>query len=78
LFDQRLAGIAFPGEAGKITRLLVIANHARSELTAAAAGSVSLSRLYASGRQLAAANGPVEDAVIVLRSRLGLPLPDTS
>jgi len=39
---------------------------------------VSLTRLRAFERQLAAANGPVEDAVTVLRSQLGLPSPDTS
>ena len=42
-----------------------------------AAGSASLSQLQAFERQLTAANGPVEDAVIVLRSQLGLPPPDT-
>ena len=55
-----------------------MSNHPRSELTANAAGSVSLSRLHAFERQLTAANRPVEDAVIVLRSLLGLPPPDTS
>jgi hypothetical protein len=78
LFDQRLARITFPAQTETIARLLVISNQARSELTAAAAGSVSLSRLDAFERQLTAANGPVEDAVTVLRSRLGLPPPDTS
>jgi hypothetical protein len=34
--------------------------------------------LHAFERQLTAANGPVEDAVIVLRSLLDLPPPDTS
>jgi hypothetical protein len=77
-FDQRLARIAFAAGTEAIARLLVISNQARSELTAAAAGSASLSRLRAFERQLTAANGPVEDAVIVLRSRLGLPPPDTS
>ena len=78
LFDQRLARIAFPAGTERIAWLLVMSNQARSGLTAAAAGSASLSRLSASERQLAAANGPVEDAVIVLPSRLGLPPPDTS
>jgi hypothetical protein len=78
LFDQRLAGIAFPAETEKIARLLVLSNQARSTLTAAAAGSVSVSQLQAYERQLAAANGPVEDAVIVIRSQLGLPPPETS
>jgi hypothetical protein len=78
LFDQRLAHIAFPAGTAAIVRLLVTSNQARSGLTVAAAGSVSLFRLYAFERQLAAANGPVEDAVTVLRSSLGLPPPDTS
>jgi hypothetical protein len=78
VFDQRLAGIAFPAGTQAIARLLVMSNQARSELTTAAAGSVSLSRLHAFERQLTAANGPVEDAVTVLRSLLGLPPPDTS
>jgi hypothetical protein len=77
-FDQRLARIAFPAGIETIAQLLVLSNQARSELTAAAAASVSLSRLEAFERQLTAANGPVEDAVIVLRSQLGLPPPDTS
>jgi hypothetical protein len=78
VFDQRLARIAFPAETETIARLLLMSNQARSELTAAAAGSASLARLQAFERQLTAANGPVEDAVIVLRSQLGLPPPDTS
>ena len=65
LFDQRLARIAFPAGTERIAWLLVMSNQARSGLSA-------------SERQLAAANGPVEDAVIVLPSRLGLPPPDTS
>jgi hypothetical protein len=77
-FDQRLARIAFPAGTETIARLLVMSNQVRSELTAAAAGSASLSRLHAFERQLTVANGPVEDAVIVLRSQLGLPPPDTS
>ena len=78
VFDQQLARIAFPAETEMIARLLVMSNQARSGLTAAAAGSVSLSQLHAFERQLAAANGPVEDAVVVIRSQLGLPPPDTS
>jgi hypothetical protein len=78
LFDQRLARITFTAGTETIARMLVLSNQARSELTAAAADSVSLSRLHAFERQLTAANGPVEDAATVLRSRLGLPPPDTS
>jgi hypothetical protein len=77
-FDQRLARITFPVGTEAIARLLVITNQSRSGLTAAAAAAASLTQLHAFERQLAAANGPVEDAVTVLRSRLGLPSPDTS
>ena len=78
LFDQRLARIAFPAGTETIARLLVISNQARSELTATAAGLASLTQLQAFERQLTAANGPVEDAVIVIRGQLGLPPPNTS
>jgi hypothetical protein len=78
VFDHRLARIAFPAGTQTIARLLVMSNQARAELTAAAAGSASLSRLHAFERQLTAANGPIEDAVIVLRSLLGLPPPNPS
>ncbi len=61
-----------------IARLLILSNRARSELTEAAAHSVSLAQLRAYERQLTAANGPVEEAVGVIRSHLGLPPPDTS
>jgi hypothetical protein len=77
-FDQRLARITFPAGTQAIARLLVITNQARSRLTAAAAASASLTQLRTFERQLTAANGPVEDAVTVLRSQLGLPPPDTS
>ncbi len=42
------------------------------------AGSASLRRLARIERRLTAANEPVQDAVRVLRSQLGLPPPDTS
>jgi hypothetical protein len=78
LFDQRLAGIAFPAATEKISRLLIASNQARAALTAAAAGSVSLAQLRAYERRLIAANGPVEEAVGVIRSQLGLPPADAS
>ena len=56
----------------------ILSNQARSKLTEAGASSVSLAQLRAYERQLTAANGPVEEAVGVIRSRLGLPRPDTS
>ena len=61
-----------------IARVLVLSNQARAQLTTAAAGSLSLPQLQACRRQLTAANGPVEEAVGVIRSQLGLPPPDTS
>ncbi len=78
LFDQRLARIAFPAGTEAIARLLILSNQARSKLTEAAANSVSLAQLRAYERRLAAANGPVEEAVGVIRSQLGLPPPVTS
>ena len=47
-------------------------------LTSTAAGVTSLRELRGYQRRLDAANEPVEDAVRVIRSQLGLPPPDTS
>jgi hypothetical protein len=78
LFDRRLLAIAFPPRTERIVRLLFSVNQARARLTDEAAASVSLRQLRAYQRRLDAANGPVEDAVRVIRSQLGLPPPDTS
>jgi hypothetical protein len=78
LFDQRLAGITFPAATETIARVLILSNQARSKLTEAAANSVSLAQLRAYEQQLTAANGPVEEAVGIIRSQLGLPPPETS
>ena len=78
LFDHRLLGITFPPAIERIARLLVQANQARAGLTATVANSPSLTRLRAGQPRLDAANGPVEDAVQVLRGQLSLPPPDTS
>ena len=51
---------------------------ARAALTATAAAATSLRQLRSYQPRLDAANGPVEEAVRVIRSQLGLPPPDTS
>jgi len=77
LFDQRLLDIPFPPATERIARFLNWVNQARASLTAAAASS-SLARLRADERRLTEANKPVEQAVAILRSQLGLPPPETS
>jgi hypothetical protein len=78
LFDQRLLDIPFPAATERIARFLDWVNQARASMTAAAALSPSLARLRADERRLAEANTPVEQAVAILRSQLGLPPPETS
>ena len=78
LFDRRLLGLEFPAAAGRIAQFLYWANQARASMTATAASSASLARLHAAERRLAQANKPVEQAVAILRSQLGLPPPETS
>ena len=68
----------FPSATERVARLLVAVNESRARLTAAAAGAVSVHQLQVYRGQLAAANGPVEDTVRVIRSQLGLPPPETS
>jgi hypothetical protein len=46
--------------------------------TAAGASSASLARLQAGERRLDLAGKPVEQAVAILRSQLGLPPPETT
>jgi len=77
LFDQRLLDIPFPPATERIARFLNWVNQARASMTAAAASS-SLARLRADERRLTEANKPVEQAVAILRSQLGLPPPETS
>jgi hypothetical protein len=77
VFDRRLAGIAFPPQTEMTARLLVIANQARARLTQAAASSMSLPQLHRYLPRLEQANGPVEAAVRLIRSQLGLAPPDT-
>jgi hypothetical protein len=78
LFDERLLHIAFPAAAERVAQFLYWANQARASMTAAAAASTSLARLHADERRLDLANKPVEQAVAILRSQLGLPPPETS
>jgi hypothetical protein len=77
-FDRQLITITFPPQTEPIVRLLYRVNQARAALTSTAAGATSLRQLHGYQRRLDAANGPVEDAVRVIRSQLGLPPPDTS
>jgi hypothetical protein len=75
LFDRRLMRIAFPPEIETVARLLYRLNEARASLTEAAAASASLRQLHLYQPRLAAANGPVEQAVKTIRRQLGLPPP---
>ena len=77
-FDRRLLALRLPAAAETVARLLVTANEARARLTMAAAASTSLRQLHRYQPRLTAANRPVEDAVRVIRSQLGLPPPETS
>jgi len=78
LFDRRMLAITFPVATEPIVRLLYRVNQSRASLTVAAAASVSLQQLRSYQRRLTAANEPVEEAVRVIRSQLGLPPPETS
>jgi hypothetical protein len=77
-FDRRLLALKLPAATGTVAHLLVTANEARARLTTAAAASTSLSQLHRYQPRLTAANQPVEEAVRVIRSQLGLPPPETS
>ncbi len=77
-FDRQLIGLSFPPRTEPFVRLLYRVNQARATLTSTAAGVASLTELRGYQRRLDAANGPVEDAVRVIRGQLGLPPPDTS
>ena len=77
-FDRRLLALKLPAATETVARLLVTVNEARARLTTAAAASTSLSQLHRYEPWLTAANAPVEEAVRVIRSQLGLPPPETS
>jgi hypothetical protein len=78
LFYRRVLGIPFPAAAERIARFLHWVNQARASMTAAAASSPSVARLRADEHRLTEASKPVEQAVAILRSQLGLPPPETS
>jgi hypothetical protein len=78
LFDWRLLALPLPPPTKAVARQLVNVNQARARLTATAAASTSLRQLRGYERRLTAANAPVEGAVRVIRSQLGLPPPATS
>jgi hypothetical protein len=77
-FDRQLVAITFPPQTEPIVRLLVNVNQARAGLSTTAAAAMSLRQLRGYQARLDAANQPVEEAVRVIRSQLGLPPPDTS
>jgi hypothetical protein len=77
-FDRQLIAITFPPPTEPIVRLLYTANQARAVLSMTAAAAMSLRQLRGYQTRLDAANEPVEEAVQVIRSQLGLPPPDTS
>jgi hypothetical protein len=76
-FDRQLTAITFPPQTEPFTRLLFDVNQARAALTATAAAATSLRQLRGFQPRLDVANQPVEEAVRVIRSQLGLPPPDT-
>jgi hypothetical protein len=78
LFDWHLLALPLPPPTKTVARQLVNVNQARARLTVAAAASTSLRQLRGYERRLTAANAPVEEAVRVIRSQLGLPPPATS
>jgi hypothetical protein len=78
LFDRRLLRLSLSAPVEAIARSLVSANESRARLADKAAASASLAQLRGYEPALTAANVPVEDAVRVIRSMLGLPPPETS
>jgi len=78
LFDRRLMAITFPPALGPVARELDAINQSRASLTMRAAGSTSVRELRRYESKLEAANEPVERAVRIIRSGLGLPPPETS
>jgi hypothetical protein len=77
-FDRQLLRLRLAPATEAMARILVTANESRARLTDAAARSATLAGLHAFEPRLDAANRPVEDAVKVIRSELGLPPPQTS
>ena len=77
-FDRQLIALSCPSRTEPFVRLLFRVNQARAELTSTAAAATSLRELRGYAKRLDAANGPVQDAVRVIRAQLGLPPADTS
>lgn len=77
-FDRQLLALPLAPATEAVARILVAANQSRARLTDEAARAASLARLGGFERRLDAANVPVEDAVRVIRSLLGLPPPESS
>lgn len=77
-FDRLLLAIRFPPQLEATAHLLVQTNENRAALATRAAASQTLEQLRGYEKQLSAANGPLEQAVRMIRKQLGLPPPDTS
>jgi hypothetical protein len=77
-FDRLLLAIRFPPKIETTARALVWTNENRAAVAARAARSRTLKQLRGYEQQLAQANGPLEQAVRLIRKQLGLPPPDTS
>lgn len=77
-FDRQLLQLQLAPPTEAMARILVAVNESRARLTDEAALAPSLARLRGFERRLDAANGPVEDAVKIIRSQLGLAPPETS
>jgi hypothetical protein len=77
-FDQQLLRIAFPPATERFARFLYWVNQTRASLTVTAAGASSLPQLRSYERRMTQANEPVEQAVAIIRSQLGLRPPETS
>ena len=77
-FARPIVAIPFPPQTEPLVRLLFNVNQARARLSTTAAAAMSLHQLRGYQARLDAANEPVEEAVLVIRSQLGLPPPDTS
>ncbi len=78
LFDRRLLQIPFPPGNEIAARTLYRVNESRAWLTLTAAAAASLQQLHDLEPRLTAASKPVEQAVRVIRSQLGLPPPSAS
>ncbi len=70
--------MALPVGTERIAQFLYWVNQARASMTMAAASSRSLAGLHADERRLKSADVPVEQAVAMVRSQLGLPPPESS